>query len=74
MRLDPLSLNVQSFETSLPSETEPIGDTGRGGPESFCYICLATGNTDPRCHDQPQPLPDTYFYPCTNQLTCRTCV
>jgi hypothetical protein len=72
MRLDPSNLQVESFATATPI-AEPIItiDTGKGGPESYCYICYPTGNTDPAC----QPIdPETRFYPCTNQLTCRTCV
>lgn len=81
MRLELSSLQVESFPTA-----EPIGDieepwTGKGGPESYCYICYETGNTDPACQPQkdtihyPCPLPDTYFYPCTqaHQLTCVGC-
>jgi hypothetical protein len=73
MRLDVDSLSVESFETALPGEsiiiTEPV-DTGKGGPESYCYICYPTGNTDPAC----QPIdPETRFYPCTRQLTCVGC-
>lgn len=69
MRLDPSNLNVESFETATPIEiAEPI--TGKGGPESFCYICYPTGNTDPGCQIDPE----TRFHPCTYNLTCRTCV
>lgn len=74
MRLDPSDLQVESFPTA-----EAIGDiaepwTGKGGPESYCYICYATGQTDPAC--QPKPIdPETRFYPCTqaHQFTCVGC-
>lgn len=80
MRLDPSNLQVESFETVIvPEPVEPW--TGRGGPESYCYICYPTGNTDPACQPNntiyaPCPLPDTYFYPCTqaHQQTCVGCV
>jgi len=70
MRLDANSLNVESFETAAaPIEViEPI--TGPGGPESYCYICYPTGNTDPACNIDPE----TRFHPCTYNLTCSTCV
>lgn len=69
MRLDTNSLNVESFETAEPIIIdEPV--TGPGGPESYCYICYPTGNTDPACNIDPE----TRFHPCTYNLTCRTCV
>lgn len=80
MRLDPTNLQVESFETA-----QPIGDiadpyTGQGGPESYCYICYPTGNTDPACQPKdtiyaPCPVRDTIFYPCTqmHQQTCYGC-
>lgn len=75
MRLDIHNLQVDSFETAEPIDISiPITiDTGKGGPESYCYICYPTGNTDPAC--QPQPVPETRFYPCTqaHQLTCVGC-
>ena len=74
MRLDLNNLQVESFETALPVDASiPITvDTGKGGPESYCYICYPTGNTDPAC--QPQPVPETIFFPCTRyQLTCVGC-
>lgn len=75
MRLDLSNLQVDSFETATPIDTSiPITvDTGRGGPESYCYVCYPTGNTDPAC--QPIPVPETRFYPCTqaHQLTCVGC-
>lgn len=76
MVLDLNHLNVESFETSTPIDVAvPITTTttvitGKGGPESYCYICYPTGNTDPAC--QPQPWPETIDRPCTNQLTCVT--
>lgn len=79
MRLDPSNLQVESFETAIVSDVaEP--DTGAGGPESYCYICYPTGNTDPACQPNdtvyyPCPVQDTYFYPCTqaHQQTCVGC-
>jgi hypothetical protein len=73
MRLDLSNLSVETFETAEPIVVEPITiDTGKGGPESYCYICYETGNTDPAC----QPIdPETRFYPCTqaHQSTCVGC-
>lgn len=80
MRLDPSNLNVESFPTADAiggDVAEPV--TGQGGPESYCYICYPTGNTDPACQPKdtiyyPCPLPDTYFYPCTrNPTPCVNC-
>ena len=74
MRLDMNSLNVESFETATPIDSGETIWTGKGGPESYCYICYATGNTDPAC--QPKPIdPETRFYPCTqaHQQTCVGC-
>ncbi|HEU4880923.1 MAG TPA: hypothetical protein VFT45_01725 [Longimicrobium sp.] len=79
MRLDPSSLNVESFETAEPIGDIVVPDTGKGGPESYCYICYPTGNTDPACQPgytiyYPCPLPDTYFAPCTrNPTPCVNC-
>jgi hypothetical protein len=80
MRLDISGLQVESFETATPIEPTPITvDTGKGGPESYCYICYETGNTDPACQPKdtiyhPCPLPDTYFHPCTrNPTPCVNC-
>ena len=78
MRLDPGNLQVESFETAIvPEPVEPW--TGPGGPESYCYICYPTGNTDPACQEDtvysPCPVPETRFYPCTqaHQQTCVGC-
>ena len=81
MRLDLTNLHVESFATAPTVDaTVPITvDTGKGGPESYCYICYPTGNTDPACQPgytiyYPCPLPDTYFAPCTNNPTpCVNC-
>ena len=81
MRLELSSLQVESFPTAEPIADIPKPLTGEGGPESYCYICYETGNTDPACQPQretvyyPCPLPDTYFYPCTqpHQQTCVGC-
>ena len=79
MRLELNSLAVQSFSTGTSPEPidEPVPYTEQGGPESYCYICYPTGNTDPACQNDtvyyPCPLPDTYFSPCTQQLTCVGC-
>jgi hypothetical protein len=54
MRLDPIDLQVESFETA-----EPVGDVAAPAPKDTIYY--------------PCPLPDTYFAPCTNQLTCVGC-
>jgi hypothetical protein len=49
MRLDTDSLVVQSF-SPLPDSTSPTPyDTGKGGPDSLCYICYETGNYVPSC-------------------------
>lgn len=75
MHLDLNSLQVETFETATPidgSVTPITFDTGKGGPESYCYICYPTGNTDPAC--QPQPVPETRFFPCTRfEQTCVGC-
>jgi len=49
MRLDLNNLEVQSFSTSSEARTSLPADTGRGGPDSECYICYQTGNTVPSC-------------------------
>jgi hypothetical protein len=77
MRLDLSSLAVQSFATSPEIAISDPADTGKGGPDSYCYICYETGNTVPSCDIllcEGQPVPDTYFKPCTiyNQ-TCKGC-
>jgi hypothetical protein len=69
MRLDPNNLNVESFETATPIDVIVEPWTGKGGPESYCYICYPTGNTDPACQIDPE----TRFHPCTYNLTCRDC-
>jgi len=73
MYLDLNSLQVESFATATPVDVAvPITvDTGKGGPESYCYICYPTGNTDPAC----QPIdPETKFFPCTRfEQTCVGC-
>ena len=75
MRLDPSNLQVESFSTATDAAiAEPITIwTGKGGPESYCYICYETGNTDPAC--QPKPWPETIDRPCTlYNVTCPVCV
>lgn len=77
MRLDLNSLAVQSFATSPTMGVAVPADTGKGGPDSYCYICYETGNTVPSCAVACEPVltdPETHFEPCTHQLTCRTCV
>lgn len=69
MRLDPNNLNVESFETATPIDVIVEPWTGKGGPESYCYICYPTGNTDPACQIDPE----TRFHPCTYNLTCVNC-
>jgi hypothetical protein len=80
MRLDISGLQVESFATASTGDVaEPVPATGQGGPESYCYICYPTGNTDPACQPNdtiyyPCPLPDTYFHPCTrNPTPCVNC-
>ena len=76
MRLDIASLQVESFATATPIDISVPTDTGPGGPESYCYICYETGNTDPACQPKPLPIdPETRFYPCTqaHQQTCVGC-
>ena len=73
MRLDLTDLQVESFATATPIDAlAPItSDTGQGGPESYCYVCYPTGNTDPAC---PKPYPETRDYPCTvYEVTCPAC-
>jgi hypothetical protein len=60
MRLDPDSLDVQSFPTNPTSEPAPAESDG---------IMTITVVTVPKPVD-----PETHFYPCTRQLTCSTCV
>jgi hypothetical protein len=69
MTLDINNLHVESFETATPIDIIGPIDTGKGGPESYCYICYETGNTDPACQIDPE----TRFHPCTRQLTCVGC-
>jgi len=75
MRLDLNSISVETF-TITPTTDVPVpADTGPAGPNSLCYICYETGNTVPSCLGYQCGIdPETRFYPCTNQLTCRTCV
>ncbi len=72
MRLDLNTLDVQTFETGIGDIATPITvDTGKGGPDSLCYICYETGNYVPTCKGYQCPIdPETHFYPCTKQLTC----
>ena len=52
MRLDVNSLEVQSFDVVGAVALAPeSSDTGRGGPDSLCYICYYTGNYVPSCND-----------------------
>jgi hypothetical protein len=77
MRLDVNSLTVETFATGLSEGTVITvpADTGPAGPNSLCYICYETGNTVPSCLGYQCGIdPETRFYPCTNQLTCNTCV
>lgn len=74
MRLELSGLQVESFETAAEGDPAEPTWTEEGGPESYCHICYATGNTDPAC--QPEPIdPETRFYPCTqaHQQTCVGC-
>jgi hypothetical protein len=65
MRLDPNSLEVQSFSTSSVELKEIAPDTGRGGPNSYCWICYPTDETVPSCDYRCQQ-PDTFVNPvCT---------
>lgn len=72
MRLDIDSLEVESFAVGTVTEfsVTVTSDTGRGGPDSLCYICYETGNTVPSCGlacDEPAyPVIDTFVHPsCT---------
>ncbi len=50
MRLDPDSLQVQTFSTSDTTEISTTGyDTGKGGPASLCWICYNTDFGLPSC-------------------------
>jgi hypothetical protein len=50
MRLDPESLNVQSFSTSDVGDVKTTYyDTGEGGPPSLCFICYNTDMGLPSC-------------------------
>jgi hypothetical protein len=52
MRLDPESLQVQSFataETTAESKTTVGADTGPNGPPSQCWICYNTDYGLPTC-------------------------
>jgi hypothetical protein len=76
MRLDISGLQVESFAIAAGTDVpEPVW-TEKGGPESYCYVCYPTGNTDPAC--QPKDTiyyPCPLFYPCTQvgQQTCYGC-
>jgi hypothetical protein len=60
MRLDPNSLDVQSFAIDFSGTGT---DTVIEGPIAEPVVTV------------PLPIdPETRFHPCTNQLTCRTCV
>lgn len=50
MRLDPESLQVQSFSTSEAEVgSTTIYDTGKDGPPSLCWICYNTDFGLPSC-------------------------
>jgi hypothetical protein len=49
MRLDVNSLEVQSFDVAGAVAALYSSDTGQGGPDSLCYICIYTGNYVPSC-------------------------
>ena len=69
MRLDRGTLQVETFSTAASAVADPIIWRGKGGPESYRYICDPTGNTDPAC----QMDPETRFHPCTYNVTCVNC-
>jgi len=72
MRLDLHTLAVQSFATgpSVPiTITHPV-DTGKGGPDSLCWICYETGNTVPSCDIRYCPQVETVDFPCTQFPPC----
>lgn len=74
MRLDVSNLTVETFAVSPVTEISVPADTGKYGPDSYCYICYETGNTVPSCMGYQCGIdPETRFYPCTNQLTCVGC-
>jgi hypothetical protein len=58
MRLDPESLKVQSFATVSAAVGDSAYDTGKGGPDSLCWVCYETGNYVPSCKGY-QCEPDT---------------
>jgi len=52
MRLDPESLQIQSFTTAGTVDTETdttTSDTGPGGPYSYCYLCRPSDPGAPSC-------------------------
>lgn len=50
MQLDIGALQIQSFATATePVSSLDVTDTGKGGPDSLCYICYETGNFVPSC-------------------------
>ncbi|MBB4635552.1 hypothetical protein [Longimicrobium terrae] len=66
MRLDISALDVQSFAVAPASDLkEQPADTGRGGPDSYCWICYNTGNTVPSCmgYQCGVPATDTFVDP-----------
>lgn len=80
MRLDLNDLSVETFSTFTDAVTPVItvpADTGKGGPDSLCYICYETGNYVPSCMGYQCGTgtidPETHFAPCTRQLTCVGC-
>jgi hypothetical protein len=75
MRLDVSNLTVETFATSPGIEIAIPADTGKYGPDSYCYICYETGNTVPSClgYQCGTIDPETRLWACTNQLTCVGC-
>ncbi|HEX8391069.1 MAG TPA: hypothetical protein VF665_01830 [Longimicrobium sp.] len=65
MRLDPDSLEVQSFSVAPVTEVAEPSDTGQYGPRSYCWICYNTDDTVPSCGYKCLE-PDTFVNPaCT---------
>lgn len=77
MRLDIDSLQVESFPTAASHDDSVNTVWYNSERETECWGC--SGSSVPSCEVvmcEPEHVPDTYFEPCSAQMTCprRTCV